>query len=306
MGPLQALAQGQVEDFRAVAGTLGALALILFGFGLHYLRRGRLYENTPTSRIRSAAQGFIELEGYAMSMPGNPIIAPLTGGRCCWFRCQVEYRDSTRKKHWSVIHRELSGALFHLRDDTGECVVNPDSARVLPSSKQVWYGPLPRPPWGPAMGRGLLRAATAKYRYTEERIDIDAPLYALGLLRTHRGAEAAEDPRAQQRDLLLQWKRSPEMMARFDTNGDGQVDAIEWEAARHLARQQVQAQLMQEMPGADIPVLGPPKDSRPYLLSALPQAQLIARKRRKAWRCLGGAVLTTAALAYLLSLRGLL
>src|SRR3569832_531284 len=56
------------------------------------LRRARLIEDTPTSRIRSAAQAYVELEGEAVMMEGVPIIAPRTLLPCAWFRYRVEER----------------------------------------------------------------------------------------------------------------------------------------------------------------------------------------------------------------------
>lgn len=306
MAWLNRLAAGPAEDFWLAFGLLALATTVSFGLGLLRLRSGRLYENTPTSRIRSAAQGYVELEGHARAMPGDPVIAPLTGGRCCWYRSCVEYRDAADKKQWTVISRELSGALFHLVDDTGACVVNPDGAQVLPSRREVWYGPLPKPPWGPRMGQGALRAATAKYRYTEERIDIGAPLYAIGLFRTHRGAEATAAPHEQLRELLVKWKRDARMMALFDRNADGRVDAAEWDEARKLARERVEEQTLREMPGEDVPVLGKPADSRPYILSSVTQLQLIRRERGRSALYLGLSVLSAASAAWLLALRGLL
>ena len=60
------------------------------------LARKRLIEDTPTSRIRSAPQGFVELAGVAGVFEGEPIIAPLTQRPCCWYR----YRFCIR-----IIHR---------------------------------------------------------------------------------------------------------------------------------------------------------------------------------------------------------
>jgi hypothetical protein len=205
-----------------------------------------------------------------------------------------------------VVRRELSGALFHLRDDTGNCVVNPEGARIIPSRREVWYGPLAKPPWGPRMGQGLLHAATSRYRYVEERIDIGVPLYAVGYFRTHRGAEACGTLHAQVRDLLVEWKKDRRMMAQFDSNADGRIDPQEWEAVREMARRRVQENLARERPGDDVPVLCKPPDRRPYILSTLSQDELIGRKRRRAIACLIASVPLGALAATLLTWRGLL
>ena len=61
-------------------GIAGASLLMLGTGRIAYatLARKRLIEDTPTSRIRSAPQGFVELAGVAGVFEGEPIIAPLT------------------------------------------------------------------------------------------------------------------------------------------------------------------------------------------------------------------------------------
>jgi hypothetical protein len=54
---------------------LGGGGLIVFGFIV--LRRKRLLENLPTSRIRSVAMGFAELAGRARNR--SPLVAPFSG-----------------------------------------------------------------------------------------------------------------------------------------------------------------------------------------------------------------------------------
>jgi hypothetical protein len=42
-----------------------------------------------TSRIGSAAQGYVELYGRASVNPENLIRRPLSGMSCIWFRCKL-------------------------------------------------------------------------------------------------------------------------------------------------------------------------------------------------------------------------
>ena len=53
-----------------------ALSFIKAFKGLH---KSRLLEDTPTSLIRSASQGYVEFEGTGRRLDGEPVIAPLTG-----------------------------------------------------------------------------------------------------------------------------------------------------------------------------------------------------------------------------------
>ena len=87
----------------------------------------RIIEDVPTSFVRSAAQGFVELHGFARSIPGHPLIAPLSGERCCWYqvRSSIEENDKTITKY-----SEKSKQPFILEDKTGWCLVWPDKADI--------------------------------------------------------------------------------------------------------------------------------------------------------------------------------
>lgn len=54
--------------------ALAAGAAFYFGFRL--LRRARLIEDTPSSMIRSAHQGYVELQGWAEPLNDQPLNAP--------------------------------------------------------------------------------------------------------------------------------------------------------------------------------------------------------------------------------------
>ena len=69
---------GPADDFWLWA--IGLLIAAIVGFLISFitLHRKRIIEDTPTSKIRSAAQGYVELIGYGQLMEGQPIVAPLT------------------------------------------------------------------------------------------------------------------------------------------------------------------------------------------------------------------------------------
>ena len=284
MSVLDTLGQLSAPRFWLFLLLLGLGAAVSLIAGFISISRARFFENTPTSRIATAAQGYVELEGCARLMPGPPITALLTGARCCWYRYRIEYRDREQRRNpWQISEEGNSEELFALADGSAECAVDPHGAHVIPSVRYVWYGNRVRPDLGPKTA-SLLRAATANFRYTEELLEIGTPLYAAGLFRSQRGAEVLNDPRADLRDLLAKWKRDRHMMKKFDLNQDGVVDIEEWELARRAARDQVQAAVWREMPGADVHVLAQPPDGRPYILSALSQSALVRRKR---WQGIG-------------------
>jgi hypothetical protein len=284
-------------------------ALAVAGSGLFYgfrqLVRARLMLDTPTSRIASAAQGFVELEGRADLLPGPVIRCPLTGTRCVWWEYRVErkLRDSRNRSRWRTVVHAVSDELFLLRDGSGECIVDPHGAVVRPGLSRRWQGLGQRPARVPEKTPWI---SFGPYRYTERLLRIGDPLYTLGHFRTQHGA-ASFDEQADLRELLAEWKRDQaELLRRFDANQDGVIDLTEWETVRRAALEAVRQKHIEQAVHPDLNVLSRPPDRRPYLLSALPQSVLIRRKR---WRSAAGIVLGSGGFLVLLALlefRGLL
>jgi len=108
---VQAMAPGQFWLFFALLGGASAAG---FYAAFRFLFRLRLIEDTPTSLIRSAAQGYVELQGRGELLPGPPIVAPLTGLPCVWYRFKVEERvadyDSRggTNSRWRTINSGIS------------------------------------------------------------------------------------------------------------------------------------------------------------------------------------------------------
>src|SRR3990172_5026880 len=78
----------------------------------------RLIEDTPTAKIRSAPQGYVELEGVGKLMDGPPIIAKLSGLPCVWYRYKIEEYitgGSNDRHHWETIDKGESTETFWLQ-----------------------------------------------------------------------------------------------------------------------------------------------------------------------------------------------
>lgn len=309
----QNIAGLDAQEFWLIAALLAAAVAGLFYLTFRNLRRARLIEDTPTARVRSAPQGYVELEGYARRMEGAPVYAPLTGSPCVWYRYAVEKHASNGKRsEWRTVESGVSEAIFHLQDDTGLCIVDPDGADVHPSVHQVWYGSAPRPPHGPGPGdAGLFGRAIGAlfsggdYRYSENRIQNNDPLYALGLFTSSGGDEASTSLAIEVGDLLRQWKRDPEeLRRRFDKNGDGRIDLHEWEEARQAAEQIVLKQRAASPPQPAACVLRKPATGgQPFILAATPQHKLANRYRLRAFAFMLGFLLTGTGLTWLLAAR---
>ena len=115
----------------------------------------------------------------------------------------------------------------------------------------------------------------------------------LGELRadTHTVTDTIEDEAAA---LLNRWKQNqPALIARFDANHDGRIDAAEWEAARAAALAEARRSRLQEPPTARVCVLGKPRGHQPFLIAAQPPGQLTRTEGRRA---LAGLLLTLLSL----------
>ena len=304
------LATAPADEFFWWSMIPGVLGLAAFVSGFVFVHRKRLIEDMPTSTLRAAAQGYIEVEGTGRIMEGPPIICPLSQTRCVWWAYKVEekrHRTDSRgrsRSEWVTVESGRSDDSFLLDDGTGTCVVDPTGASVVPATTRRWYGRGLRPdvPW--ELGLGFWRSAFYPYRYTEELILEDNAVYALGAFRTQSGQEVF-DEQLDLRELLQKWKHDRKMMAMFDVNKDGTVDMKEWEAARRMAQRKVREEHVQRaVDTPDLHILAKPRDRRPYILSGIPQAALIRRYTGFAIGSIAGATLAVGFVLWALRLRG--
>lgn len=254
------------------------------------LRWRRLIQDMPTSRTRSAPQGYIELSGMAKMMDGPPILSPVSRRECVWWRLVTEKRSNNE---WVRVSSEQSDSLFLLQDDVGHCVVDPDGAEVTSAHRRVSTAT-------DSMLGG--RITTRTRRHTEHYIMPFDTLFVIGWHRTFEST-AGWDPDAELIEKLRQWKSDQStLLDRFDANNDGRIDDEEWALARREARKELldEHREAQKQPGVN--VIGAPDDARPFLIAAQHE-DLVAWRLN--WAIVGYA-LAAAALAILLILVGTL
>jgi hypothetical protein len=257
-------------------------------------------EDTPTSKVRSAAQGFVELSGLQHPLEGVPQSAPLTGSACTWWDYKIEKKKTSRNANgrdsttWVTIEKDTSVGFFHLKDGTGEILVNPVGADVTVSLKKVWYGDARRPIGRNSSGFGGSR--TRRYRYTERIIRPGEPIYALGHFETWSNVAGSNERSEKRAEVLAEWKKDAQLIRRFDEDGDGRVDADEWETARKAADALVEKQVTEAATKPDVDVLMKPEDDHPFILSTKSQGELTKAYR---WKAVGGLAVFLVGLATL-------
>jgi hypothetical protein len=269
-----------------ICGMVTAYALYRF---LSSVKRDRFFADTPLAKIRSAAQGFVRLEGQAGTPPGENAAAPLSGRACVWWDYQIAERTTNSKgqDEWSIVETAASVAPFTLSDGDASCLVGPVGAEVTPTSTDIWYGMTPKPMGVPPQLSALVRAE-GDYRYTERMIAPGAHLSVLGELRSHSETTELND---QVRALLATWKADQSsLLERFDRNHDGHIDAEEWEAARAAAQRQVEATTGHSA-NERISVVGQTTHGEPFLIAPLRGPELLRRERRHATIALVASVL---------------
>jgi hypothetical protein len=261
------------------------------------LRKARTIEDTPTEKIRSAAQGYISLNGFARGLEHEQIHAPLTGTHCLWYRYTIERYDSDKRgSSWDTVESGSSSAFFRLDDRTGSCHVDPRHADVTATIRQRWEGNDRHP--GDSSKNLLGNLFGQRYRYTEERIHADEWIYLLGWFETLHAPSFTEQTAMHTKALLNEWKNDrAALLAKFDVNRDGDIDLQEWERARQAATQQAQ-HYVQQQPGA-LPVnivARPPLRDRPFIIASKDPQQLASRYR---WRAFIALLIGLGAAVYI-------
>lgn len=300
------LARADPINFWVGAAFATALGVWLLRWGLKSFWRLRLIVDTPTARIRSAPQGYVELIGLAAAARGS-VTAKLSGLPCVWYRWRIEQHKSrgagsSRSSSWVTIDKGSAERPFLVDDGTGQAEVNPDGAHLHLRTRDQWYGPHPDRR-GHSSGNffSALFEDRRRYRMTEERIAEQEPLYILGRFETPR--RGVRERQALTRTLLAQWKRDPQRMRSIDRDGDGEVDLEEWERARqHATRlaERAEARLGTEPPRPRIGATGDP--SQPFVIATEEESSLLLRLRLSAFGgTLGGALLAVGTVAAVLA-----
>lgn len=271
-------------------GVAGGIGLFLFFRGIAELRRKRLIDDIPTSKVRSAAMGPCELQGFAREH--SPLRSPYSGTPCvfCRHRLEKEVRDSRGHRHWEIIREESTTNYFYLEDATGRMLIDPLGCESMLAMDY----------------RNTDDSGIGRRRYTEWLLKPGEPVYVLGTVGRFR--DMAADRRTQLNDALRRLKADAGRLNSFDADNDGRIDAEEWDRARAVVEEELAAaDLASTARAGDDLVTARGETETVFIISDQDEKSL---GKRIALRCAasaaGGFLLTAAMAGSLLARAGLL
>ena len=266
--------------------------------GFDFLKRYRLITGTPTSKIRAAHQGYVELIGHITESSGL-LRSPLSGRECVWFRCRVSRLQSGKKtQKWSIEYASESTDFFEISDTTDSCLVAPEGATIRAEHTRTWYGSTPMPDSAidkPTSNLNKLNQIlntpldSERYQYQESLLFPYEKIYALGQFSTTGGGRHLPTLESIKGDIIREWKQSYDnLLDTFDTDNNQKLDMHEWndvlaaaestavERRKELANQPTRHLLCQ-----------PAEKDHPYLLSTFDEEALA---KRYGWYALGALI----------------
>jgi hypothetical protein len=105
------------------------VGVYLFFRGFQMLQRKRLILNTPSSRVRSAAMGLVEINGLATGPYTMP--APITAVPCYYYRTMAwRWERRGKSSEWVKVADESLHVPFYLDDNSGRVLVDPRGAEM--------------------------------------------------------------------------------------------------------------------------------------------------------------------------------
>lgn len=268
----------QPNDYLFILGFL-AIVLLISVWSAHRINRKRIFLiNTPRSKIRSAAQGYVEISGTGHDLPGTtPLTSPLTHKPCIWYQFAIhELRENLNSTNWAEVKRGSSSKLFLLQGETGEVIVDPQGCQpsMQGKSTNIWHAKSDDD-LRKLIGHGFYFNFTPfkRYRLTETIVANSEKILALGFFRTVN------------RENNLTWRQEDN-----SNNPEHQADIANWQAYTEWHRE--------HSPDERINILHRPQQkSRSFILSNFKENILV---RRLAWR-LAGSVFASI---FMLSLIG--
>jgi len=172
------------------------------------------------------AMGMVEVHGRARRL--YALVSPMSQSPCIFYRLRKYRRD--RNDRWKLVRQMDSRHVpFQVDDGSGRVTVDPTGASVRAKTRRTGY------PGESSLAFTAFRHEYEDEKWVEDLIYEGTSLYVLGFaspLKEERPT-LRERAAARLRDLKLDRRA----LHRYDTDGDGRINPVEWDAARNDAEQ---------------------------------------------------------------------
>ena len=234
-------------------------------FFLYEYKAAQAAADTPRSKIASAAQGYVEINGKGVRL--QALMAPYSGSPCLWYSASKFKTNGSfnrvlqNRSKWKLLEKLSSKAPFLISDGKAACYVDPAGAQVSALECREWH---------------------EGDQYFQETLFVaDKPVYVLGSFRTASAADSAAELRQKMGLLIGKWKQDKaNFLERFDHDGDGTISLAELEEVTRAARETLQVQGIPQGPTSTI---SKPEDGRPFIISHHSQQELITAHKRHSY-----------------------
>lgn len=191
----------QGDEFKVIAFSVITGGGFVFN-GIKNLRKKQKIQDTPTSKISTAAQGLTEIQGYAW-----PVIhQTAANGKTVAFHGILieEYRSSGKNSRWETVFKQESSAPFLVVDNTGVCEILPIKADIDTSSRccklkeltetqklnLIKMYPEAAQYLGHTKGGFISMLLDKPIRITEKAIFVGSPVFAQGYFQTSHNLQS--------------------------------------------------------------------------------------------------------------------
>lgn len=247
------------------------------GFSHHFMLY-RTIQNTPTVKLVSAPQGFVEITGQVIESPAGLQVCPASNTKCAWWRYykyELIHKDHKGNEDWQRVEEASSYHPIYVDDGTATCHIAPIEATMYITRTSKWE----------------IAKQGKHYRYHEEFIFPAEKIYLLGSLETRNLTEQPKSPE----DIISEWQLDPpEFYNRFDQNKDCHLASDEWQAIKSAAQLAATASQQDTIEHKIVKPLG----KWPFIISTESETQLIRTVKLQALIAIFGTIIICLFIVY--------
>ncbi len=114
------------------------IGVLLLWRMLDRVRLIRKLQDTPTSKIGSAPQGFVQVGGLTQAREGAALYVPELQVPCVWYRYEVYEEAVDNEDDARPQSVQQTSQRFRIADRTGDCIVDPNGAEIDTRKSRRW------------------------------------------------------------------------------------------------------------------------------------------------------------------------